>query len=101
MTGADRLGSGMRRRALLGGLLLPALSRPARAAAPLRIGVLTDMSGPFASIVGPGAVEAARMAAEEFGEVLGRHVEILAADHQNKPDVGSAIARKWFDVDGV
>ncbi len=68
----------------------------------IRIGVLTDMSGPFASAMGPGSVEAARMAAEEFGGTIhGKPIQILQADHQNKPDVASSIARQWFDRDGV
>ncbi len=68
----------------------------------IRIGVLTDMSGPFATAMGPGSVTAARMAAAEFGgAVKGHKIEILQADHQNKPDVASAIARQWFDRDNV
>src|SRR5258708_8489181 len=66
---------------------------------PVRIGVLDDMSGPFAAVQGPGDVLAARMAAEDFGgTVLGRPIEILPSDHQNKIDVGVAVARRWFDV---
>ena len=68
----------------------------------VRVGVLTDMSGPFADQVGAGSVAAAKLAAEDFAkESGGVQVEILSADHQNKPDIGSAIARKWFDEDGV
>ena len=68
----------------------------------IRIGVLTDMSGIFATAMGPGSVEAARMAAEDFGgKINGKPIEILQADHQNKADVASAIARRWFDRDGV
>ena len=68
----------------------------------IRIGVLTDMSGPFATAMGPGSVTAARMAAAEFGgSVKGHRIEILQADHQNKPDIASAIARQWFDRDDV
>jgi ABC-type branched-subunit amino acid transport system substrate-binding protein len=67
----------------------------------IRIGVLTDMNGTFATAMGPGSVEAARMAAEEFGgKVNGKSIEILQADHQNKPDIASSLARKWFN-DGV
>jgi len=67
----------------------------------IRIGVLTDMNGAFATAMGPGSVEAARMAAEEFGgKVNGKSIEILQADHQNKPDIASSLARKWFN-DGV
>ncbi|MGJ4967593.1 MULTISPECIES: ABC transporter substrate-binding protein [unclassified Bradyrhizobium] len=68
----------------------------------IRIGVLTDMTGIFATAMGPGSVEAARMAAEEFGgKINGRPIEILQADHQNKPDIAVAIARRWFEQDGV
>jgi branched-chain amino acid transport system substrate-binding protein len=68
----------------------------------IRIGVLTDMSGAFATAMGPGSVEAARMAAEEFGGTInGKPIQILQADNQNKSDVASSIARQWFDRDGV
>src|SRR5271157_5228169 len=68
----------------------------------IRIGVLTDMSGVFATAMGPGSVEAARMAAEEFGGAInGKPIQILQADHQNKPDVASSIAREWFDRDNA
>jgi ABC-type branched-subunit amino acid transport system substrate-binding protein len=67
----------------------------------IRIGVLTDMNGIFATAMGPGSVEAARMAAEEFGnKINGKPIEILQADHQNKPDLAGSLARKWFN-DGV
>ena len=69
---------------------------------PIKIGVLTDMTGPYGDASGPGSVLAARMAIADFGgTVLGRPVEVLAADHQNKPDIGAQIARQWFDRDGV
>ena len=68
----------------------------------IRIGVLTDMSGIFATAMGPGSVEAAKMAAEEFGnKINGKPIQILNADHQNKPDLASSIARQWFERDGV
>lgn len=74
----------------------------AQNAVPVRIGVLGDLSGPGAAFSGSGAVASARLAAADFGGmVLGRTIEILSADHQNKPDLASQIARKWFDVDGV
>ena len=74
----------------------------AQAPAPLRIGVLNDMSGIYADIAGPGSVVAARMAVEDFGgAVLGRPVEVLAGDHQNKPDLGAALAKQWYERDGV
>jgi branched-chain amino acid transport system substrate-binding protein len=70
--------------------------------AAIRIGVITDINGPLASATGRGSVEAARMAAEEFGSSInGRPIEILSADHQNKPDIGAAIVRRWFDVEHV
>lgn len=72
------------------------------AQAPLKIGVLTDMSGPYANYTGKGSVEAARMAVEDFGgTVLGRPIEVAFADHQNKPDIGSSIARRWYENEGV
>ena len=68
----------------------------------IKIGVLTDLSGPYEQNSGVGSVEAAKMAAEEFGNTInGVPVEIVSADHQNKPDIGAAIARRWFDLDGV
>lgn len=66
------------------------------------IGVLSDMSGPYASSAGRGSVEAARMAIEDFGgKVLGKPIEVIAADHQNKPDVAVSVTREWFDRQGV
>jgi branched-chain amino acid transport system substrate-binding protein len=68
----------------------------------IKIGVLNDMSSLYADIAGPGSVVAARMAVEDFGAAKkGMKVEIVSADHQNKPDVGSSIARQWYDVDKV
>ncbi|MCW5729867.1 MAG: ABC transporter substrate-binding protein [Alphaproteobacteria bacterium] len=68
----------------------------------VKIGVLNDQSGLYADITGQGSVLAARMAAEDFGgSVLGKKIEIVFGDHQNKPDVGSNIARQWLDVDKV
>jgi branched-chain amino acid transport system substrate-binding protein len=68
----------------------------------IKIGVMNDMSSLYADIGGPGSVTAARMAVEDFGAAKkGMKVEILSADHQNKPDVGSSIARQWYDVDKV
>lgn len=75
---------------------------PAAAQQPFRIGVSNDQSGPYADQGGAGSVLAAKMAAEDFGgKVLGRTIEILVADNQNKPDIAGQIARRWFDVDGV
>ena len=68
----------------------------------IKIGVMNDMSGLYADIAGPGSVVAARMAVEDFGAAAkGMKVEIVSADHQNKPDVGSTVARTWYDVDKV
>jgi branched-chain amino acid transport system substrate-binding protein len=68
----------------------------------VKIGVLNDQSGTYADLAGPGSVEAARMAVEDFkAKEKGLAVEVVFADHQNKPDVGSQIARKWYDTDGV
>ena len=68
----------------------------------LRIAVLNDMSSVYADYQGIGSVIAARMATEDYGgKAARRAIEILSADHQNKPDVGAAIARKWLDTEGV
>lgn len=87
----------------LGTLGLPALTtRSASAADPVKIGVLSDLSGTLSDYRGPTCITAAQMAAEDFGgSVLGRPIQIVSADHQNKADIGAAIARKWFDVEGV
>src|SRR5437870_10008033 len=67
-----------------------------------KIGVMHDMSGLYADLTGPGSVVAARLAVEDFAAAAkGLKVEILSADHQNKPDVGSNIVRTWIDVDKV
>jgi branched-chain amino acid transport system substrate-binding protein len=74
----------------------------AQAQVNVKIGVLNDMSSLYADISGPGAVTAAKMAVEDFNPAAhGMKVDIVSADHQNKPDVGSNIARQWFDVDHV
>ncbi|WP_249730187.1 MULTISPECIES: ABC transporter substrate-binding protein [unclassified Chelatococcus] len=81
-----------------------ALSTAALAQAPtsVKIGVLNDQSGVYADFGGKGSVEAARMAVEDMKSELGDlKVEIVSADHQNKPDIASNIARQWYDVDGV
>ena len=71
-------------------------------AAVLKLAVLNDMSSVYADYQGIGSVIAAQMAVEDYGgKVAGRRLEILSADHQNKPDVGSNIARQWLDIDGV
>ena len=93
------------RRALMGTAAATAtlpLAR-ARADAPtLKLGVLTDLSGPYKDIGGPLSTDCARLAVADFGAAAkGMNVEIIQADHQNKPDIGAGIARQWFDRDGV
>src|SRR5829696_8491251 len=96
----------IRRRTILTGASAAAISGGARAqravGRPVRIGVLNDMSGVYADYQGRGSVVAAELAAAEFGgRVNGAPVEVVSADHQNKPDVGAAAARRWLDLDGV
>jgi branched-chain amino acid transport system substrate-binding protein len=68
----------------------------------VKIGVLNDQSGVYADFGGKWSVEAAKMAIEDFGgSVLGQNIELVTADHQNKPDLASAIARRWYDAEGV
>ena len=69
----------------------------------VKVGVLNDMSGPYADLAGPGSVVAAKMAVEDYMKATGSKlkVEIVSADHQNKPDVGSSVTRKWIDSEGV
>jgi branched-chain amino acid transport system substrate-binding protein len=69
----------------------------------VKLGVTGDMSGLYADITGPGSVLAAKMAVEDFQKTskAGLKIEVVSADHQNKPDVGSSIVRKWFDSDQV
>jgi len=94
--------------ALVAPLMIALCAAPAQAQQPnsnpltVKIGVLSDMSGLYADIGGPGSVAAAQMAVKDFNP--GSHhmkVEIVSADHQNKPDIGSAIARRWFDTEQV
>ncbi|MET0335972.1 MAG: ABC transporter substrate-binding protein [Rhizobacter sp.] len=68
----------------------------------IRIGIITDMSGLYSDIDGPGGVEAIKMAiADAGGKINGKTIELLSADHQNKPDIAAAKAREWFDTQGV
>src|SRR6201996_6164406 len=77
------------------------LAVPASAQA-VKIGILNDQSGVYADYGGKASFEAAKMAIEDFGgEVLGQKVEIITADHQNKPDLATSIARRWYEVEGV
>lgn len=70
--------------------------------APIRIGVLSDMTGGFADVAGPGTVLAAKMAVEDYrAKHPGRPVEVLSGDHQNKADIGASMARVWYDTQGV
>jgi branched-chain amino acid transport system substrate-binding protein len=76
------------------------LAQPA--AAQVKIGILNDQSGVYADYGGKYSVEAAKMAIEDFGgQVLGQKIELVTADHQNKPDLAVAIARRWYDAEGV
>ncbi len=93
-------------RAVVRLLALMAAAVPAAATAqapkPVRIAVMDDMSGVYKDIQGPGDVLAARMAVEDHGgRVIGRPIELLSGDLQNKVDVGAALARRWYDEDGV
>ena len=68
----------------------------------VKIGILNDQSGVYADYGGKWSVEAAKMAVEDFGgEVLGQKIEVISADHQNKADLATAIARRWYEVEGV
>lgn len=77
--------------------------RLVRAEEPIRIGILSDMTGPFSGLAGKGSVYAAELALEDFNksELLGRKIEIIQGDHQNKADIGANLAREWFDRRGV
>ncbi|HWK43427.1 MAG TPA: ABC transporter substrate-binding protein [Stellaceae bacterium] len=101
-------GTNLGRRAVLGGAALLGAGRflgSARAqGSPVRIGVLTDESGPYADSGGAGSITAARMAVQDFGKtVLGNPIEIIHADTQNKPDIAGSLAREWYDsgVDAI
>jgi branched-chain amino acid transport system substrate-binding protein len=93
------------RRAALALVLLAAAPFAAEAQVSddvVRVGVLTDLSGPYADFAGPGSVVAARMAVEDHGgRALGKAIEVVGGDHQNKPDVGGALARRWVDIERV
>src|SRR5436305_10244067 len=92
----------MKRLALFALLALPLAARADFNDNVIKIGVLNDQSGLYADLAGQGSVAAAKMAVEEMGGKIGdTPIEVIFADHQNKPDVGSNIARQWFDVDHV
>jgi branched-chain amino acid transport system substrate-binding protein len=89
--------SGLLAVAAIGALLLAA-----PASAQVKIGILNDQSGVYADYGGKYSVEAAKMAIEDFGgEVLGKKIEMITADHQNKPDLAVSIARRWYDTEAV
>ncbi|HZR10505.1 MAG TPA: ABC transporter substrate-binding protein, partial [Myxococcales bacterium] len=89
------------RIAVLLAFALPLSARAEITGKTIKIGVLNDQSGLYADLAGQGSVTAAKMAVEDFGKIPDTKVEVVFADHQNKPDVGSNIARQWYDVDGV
>jgi branched-chain amino acid transport system substrate-binding protein len=95
----------MLNRLLMGTALLALSAGPAQAQISgdaVKIGVLTDKSGLYADVSGEGSVIAAQMAVEDFGgKAAGKPVQIISADHQNKADISSNIARQWYDVEGV
>lgn len=81
--------------------IAPAVAQPP-AVAPVKLGMILDMASLYADVTGPGSELAARMAIADFGgNVLGRPIELLVADHQTKADIAAAIATKWFDTDNV
>ncbi|HVH78145.1 MAG TPA: ABC transporter substrate-binding protein [Stellaceae bacterium] len=84
------------------GLLVAGAARAQGLPDTIKIGVLTDMSSLYADNTGQGSVTAAQMAIDDFGgTVLGKKIELISADHQNKPDLGASLARQWFDSQGV
>src|SRR5262249_39232531 len=84
------------------GLFLNSVADAQSTTGVVRIGILNDQAGLYAEVGGKTSVDAARMAVEDVGgKILGKSIEIIIGDHQNKPDVASAISRRWFDVDGV
>ncbi len=95
--------SATRRQVLLGGAALALAPRMsfAEGMKPLKIGILNDMSSVYSDFQGIGSVIAAQLAVDDFSQKLGVPVEIISADHQNKPDVGASIARRWFDTENV
>ena len=100
-----RSGSGVVRRSMVASAAVlaaalvgtPVLAQ-AQASQPFKIGFLSDMSGIVVDLSGPGSLTSARMAVEDYGgKVLGRPIEIVVGDHQNKPDIGVTTARRWYD----
>src|SRR5215470_9315911 len=107
MTGGARAGEIMRQAlkwiaAAVAIVLLPPLALAQFSDNVVKIGVLTDLSGPASDATGQGSVAAAKMAVEDFGgKVAGVPIEVISANHQLKPDVGSEIATRWYDVEKV
>jgi len=92
----------MKTRYVLSALALVAMTGAVQAQTSVKLGVLNDRSGVYSDLTGEGSVIAARMAAEDFKAAeKGIKVDIVAADHQNKPDIGASIARQWYDQAGV
>jgi branched-chain amino acid transport system substrate-binding protein len=95
------------RRAVVGALTaaplaMPGIIRAQSTSKPVRIGLLSDMSGPYVAVGGPGNRVATELAIQDFGgSVLDRPIEVLQADDQNKPDVSTSLAREWIDSQGV
>jgi branched-chain amino acid transport system substrate-binding protein len=97
-----KLGSILTAPLVVAAALLPVGRATAADDGPVKIGVITDMSSVLAAVSGPGSVDGARMAIEDFGgSVLGKPIELVSVDHQGKPDIASATARRWFDQEGV
>jgi branched-chain amino acid transport system substrate-binding protein len=92
----------MKTRYVLSALALVAMTGAVQAQTSVKLGVLNDRSGIYSDLTGEGSVIAARMAAEDFKAAeKGIKVDIVGADHQNKPDIGASIARQWYDQAGV
>jgi branched-chain amino acid transport system substrate-binding protein len=99
--------SRLTRRVVVGGLgaaplAMPGIIRAQSSSKPVKIGLLSDMSGPYRDVGGPGNKVATELAIADFGgSVLGRPIQVLQADDQNKPDVSTSLARQWIDDEGV
>jgi branched-chain amino acid transport system substrate-binding protein len=92
----------MKKKYIIGALSAGAMTGAAQAQTSVKLGVLNDRSGVYSDLTGEGSVIAARMAVEDFKAAeKGIKVDIVAADHQNKPDIGASIARQWYDQEGV
>src|ERR671921_1144217 len=92
----------MKTRYVLSALVAVAMTGAAQAQTSVKLGVLNDRSGVYSDLTGEGSVIAARLAVEDFKPAdKGIKVDIVAADHQNKPDIGASIARQWYDQEGV